>query len=232
VAELPRSPSDHDGDVAMVQRIRTEGFNPEDDDYEQFVMRAWYTAIGTLSNMIKDGKLGGKCLSLGWSLDPPPGPYPRGKQQDLVSEAANVALKSLLENAILAGEWSPEKSSLCTYYVNGTVIAYAKLHNAWVRQARVEVTTEAPNHYGEFSASRSRPSSNPEQVVIFRDLIRRALSLGGPKAREILWLRSLGYSTSEIAERMNLTSSAIGNRIYRLRQRAAGEEQLDPKEGE
>lgn len=232
MAELPRPPSDPDGDVAMVQRIRAEGFDVEGGDYKLFVDRAWHTAVGTLADMIKEGTLVAKCRSLRWPLDHPPGPYPRGMQQELVCGAASMALESLLQDAILAGKWNPEQSSLRTYYVNGTVIAYVKLHNAWVRRARVEVTTEAPERYGELRASRSYPCPDPEQAVIAKDHLRRILSRGGPGTAEILWRRSMGYSDIEIAEHMNLTPKAIGNRIYRLRQRAAEAEQLDAGEGE
>ncbi len=131
---------------------------------------------------------------------------------DLVQSVHRVLLPGLR-----AGKY--DVSSLDKLLALARTVVRHKVIRNWRRMQREQATaTSKVADEGGDKAGRF-PAEDPTQIVTMDDLKQHILASLSGLDRQLIELRVQGYSTAEIAQRLNCDAHALRARLSRLRQR-------------
>lgn len=138
--------------------------------------------------------------------------------------AVKTSVEGFMERQVMQGGWSPDGgASLRTFCktkaIYGFVDQYRRYHREEISSARETVLD--PDQHGDDPDRGDGPLvqrvENPEQTVIDRDLIRRALAGKDERLITILDLTAKGLTQKKIADRLGMTPAAVNSLLRRFR---------------
>ena len=110
--------------------------------------------------------------------------------------------------------WTPSRgASLKTYFVNACILQFARLQARWLADRRAVRPSGL-----EFDPDAATSAPDPAVTVALQDEAHRMLSMIKDKQlREILALRSIGWTAEDAARQVGLTAKAAEGRLARVR---------------
>jgi hypothetical protein len=133
-------------------------------------------------------------------------------RDDLAGTMIEHALPRFLERVVTKNKWDPTRSALTTHFVNACLLAYPDVLRRWARD-RLELTSTIDE------AGLKAMRLDTELVIQNREAVRSIVTRAPEGIRPILAWSWLGYSTTEIAEKLELNPSTVRSRLFEFRKK-------------
>lgn len=133
-------------------------------------------------------------------------------RDDLAGTMIEHTLPRFLERVVTENKWDPARSALTTHFVNACLLAYPDVLRKWTRD-RLELTSTID----ETGLKAMRLDT--ELLIQHREAVRSIVARAPEGIRPILAWSWLGYSTTEIAEKLELNPSTIRSRLFEFRKK-------------
>ncbi len=175
----------------------------------------------TLVKWLGSGEIFGRCLAIGRSM--PHNEAARivlrhdwDTRLELATDTVLAAMPKFRER-LASGQWDPGQASLTTYFVGALILEFPNIYRRWERgRALGEKETPLDVMFDAPSAERG-----PAARAAAHDEIERILWTMPPDIRKIVLLRADGYTLSEAAMILGMTTKAVEHRMARWRTRYA-----------
>jgi DNA-directed RNA polymerase specialized sigma24 family protein len=136
----------------------------------------------------------------------------------LAGSTVAVALPKFKARALETGQWTVDGgASLTTYFMGATLYAFVNEFRRWriERRKHLRQTPSAVTH----DDPPGTHCLDPGTLVAATDAARRAYAeFGSDRIRDMVFLRTLGYTQEEIAETLSASSArAVEGVFHRLR---------------
>lgn len=207
-------------DEELLHDLQWTGF--EGSGWERFAEVLFAYGFEVLRAWLMTGQVFARCRAQGLQGLPEVGrPMPRRDAEEIAYDAVGFAVVAFRDRVLKAGRWNRKGgASLKTFFIGQVLIQFVGLYKIWHRNARRERALEDRHLY---RLVESASLNTPEQGTIERLRLERLMESLSDASRQLLELKRLGYTESEIAEIMGLSSAkAVELRIYRLRRRLRG----------
>ena len=202
-------------DAALLGKLAAESF--EGPGWDQFVdvlieygcavLTAW-TATGVAhGHVVRHAQI---------RLEAPPVPITQEDAEDLASETVADALVRFRNRVLRAGQWDHRRgASLATYWVGFCILRFPDVYRRWLTAQRrwhlALRNVDGDRSYG-FGATSAEPA---HQLVLNEEVAEALISVSVDATRQILTLKSQGYSHEEISELLGCTVKSIESRLAR-----------------
>jgi hypothetical protein len=133
-----------------------------------------------------------------------------GHRHDLAGAMIVRALPRFLERVVVENKWDPVRSALTTHFVNACLLAYPDVVKQWIKE-RYQLTSG----FDELGLVAVRQDT--ELVIENRELVRAVVLRAPERIRPILTWLWLGYTVTEVAEKLKLNPSTIRSRLFEFR---------------
>ena len=149
-------------------------------------------------------------------LDEPPVPITQEDAEDLASGTVADALGRFRDRVLRAGRWDHRRgASLATYWVGFCILRFPDVYRRWLTAQRrwhlALQNVDGNRTYGLAAV----PSEPAHQLVMNEEVAEALASVSVDATRQILTLKSLGYSHEEISEFLGCTVKSIESRLAR-----------------
>lgn len=217
---LRRADERLEADAALRDRLAASKFRGE--EYARFAGDMAAHGLGVCTAWLASGLMFRRCAEKGRPVGTPPADWTDDDQTQLAIDTVTLALENFRRSALIEGGWSPDgKASLKTYFIGCCVLAFPNAFRSWERerepwQRRFESIDDVLE-----TAPTSGPG--PEEQVVDRLELHEALSSLDSKTAVALALSAEGYSQTEIAEVLQVTTRAVEGLIYRHNRRSEGD---------
>ncbi|MGH9196069.1 MAG: RNA polymerase sigma factor [Acidimicrobiia bacterium] len=180
--------------------------------YGYEILRAW----------LMTGQIFAKCRAQGLrGLPEMSRPIPRQDADEIAYDVLGFAITAFRDRVLKAGRWRREGgASLKTFFIGQVLIQFVAIYKGWYRNTRREKPVEDRELHQVIESALVDP---PEDTTVARLDIQRLIGTLSTTSRQLVHLKSLGYTDQEIAEILGLPSAkAVELRFYRLRRRLRG----------
>ena len=202
-------------DAELVGRLAADGF--EGPGWDRFVgvlveygcavLTAW-TATGAIhGHVARHAQI---------RLEAPSVPITQEDAEDLASETVADALVRFRDRVLRTGQWDHRRgASLATYWVGFCILRFPDVYRRWLTAQRrwhlALRNVDGDRSYG-FGATSAEPA---HQLVLNEEVAEALTSVSVDATRQILTLKSQGYSHEETSELLGCTVKSIESRLAR-----------------
>ena len=161
----------------------------------------------------------------------------------IATDTIIAAVDFFRDYGLRRGNWDWRRgASLATYFVGACVCCFPRAHQRWWKEQLVAQSVLLANWDNEESQVDdplklvADPQSDPCTVAVVRDEACRVMKqMTDPQLRQVLWLRSIGYTQAKAAHEAGLTEKAAEGRLGRYRKKLRNDmlpDSGDPDDGE
>lgn len=211
-------------DVSLVTRLALSWFSGPDYEYFRTVLATYGVAV--ISGWIRRDVIWAKCRQRGYGGLPemPAGAkYDPDVADELAYETVALALVRFRDNVLVKRKWDAGRgASLRTYFVGQCLMQFANVYRTWWRH---EARRGIPVDGGTLTfALDERPRDDVEDLAVSQVQVDATLRhVKDERLRLVLVYVSHGYTQSEIAEKLGVTTKTvermIANERVRMRKR-------------
>jgi DNA-directed RNA polymerase specialized sigma24 family protein len=184
-------------------------------EWEDFRRAKVEYALPIITAWIRNGRIETECRRRGRPVHLTPAARLLDYAEDLAAETVAIGLLYFRNDVLIPAKWDRTRgASLNTFFVGACVQKFPNVYKAWAReQARHSPATMFD------SSLLADPSNeaNPESGLSGREQFFERLEQIPERVRDLVLLDAMGYSDSEIAERLNITRKAVETRLRRYR---------------
>ncbi|WP_433329481.1 hypothetical protein [Spirillospora sp. CA-294931] len=208
------------GDAQKVRELAAAGFTGpamevvkgELAEYAIAVLMAW-TRNGEI---MKRTRARGRPISV---VEYGPGRWEYEDRLELAIETTARALDYFVDTALAGGRWDPRKgAALKTYFVGACVLQFPNVYAVWAREQNQWARhIEASDEPDEPTSPHNPTSDTALEPIVRNELLRL---LDDPVTRRAAELIADGVPLKDAAAAVDLTATALQNRLYRLRLKA------------
>ncbi|MFD0444232.1 RNA polymerase sigma factor [Streptomyces indonesiensis] len=215
-------------DVALVEALAADGFTGP--RWDQFIGHLMEYGWRVLRTWISNGTIFRECARQGRRLTVTP-----AAMEVLQSDADlrfELAIDTILaampkfRNRLADGFWQPTRSQLKTYFIGALILEFPNIYRGWEAR-RFGASVEEPlDLSGLFDVE--SPQRGPAAIAEDRDEVQRVVGTLPTNVRKIIAMRAAGYTTSDIAGHLSMTTKAVETRLSRARRRFANAQSGPP----
>ncbi len=169
-------------------------------------------ALKDLAAAIQNGSVFQRCARAGFRLYPEPVLQQEALAEEIAAKAVSEVLLRLRDDILAPGRWDPALGTLEALFA-GWCLPY--LANAYKKARRHLCRPQTALDDAE--ATLCDPGPSPDDTVITRDAIKRAIAVLGPSDSRALVMQAYGWSLKEIAAEFSVSTGAIAVRLSRAR---------------
>lgn len=200
-AELARNDFSGPGYTYFAEELAAYGFA---------VCRAWLVT----------GEMFVQCGRRGYAIGSGPERWGEHDVDGLVGETVTQALRQFRAKGLRGGGWREDGgASLKTYFITGCVYAFLNAYRAW-RTERERWSSESTFEPADVELFDHPGDHDVASHALTRIEAAEACSTKSHYQQQLLTLRGLGYSHTEIAELLDRAPSAIERAFHRMRRAA------------
>ncbi|MGW4186310.1 hypothetical protein ACWEK2_29590 [Streptomyces albidoflavus] len=223
--------------AALVEELAHYGF--EGPEYMKFRNELWAQSEPILKGMLRSGSLGRSAvkrhLERGITLWISPEDAATLKadaaaRDHILLEMQIKALKTFRRKALIQREWNPDykgprgASCLLTYFIGTCIWEFGKVFKTWA-QNRVrwhelhvlsdfeEETPGGRRGLAGLLQSSGYPAETEDFVTVFEEILKEQKL----ETQAVIQLTIAGYSTTEVADMLEITNGAVRMRRHRFR---------------
>ncbi|MFJ1936762.1 hypothetical protein ACIOGZ_29395 [Kitasatospora sp. NPDC088160] len=209
-------------DAQIVRHLRLAGFRGE--QYQRYMEQVMTYGWNVLAPWCKSGEIFSRARAFGrpvpqaaithtWEED---------DRQEVTTETVIAGERLFRSHALVNGIWTPEGgASLTTYYVGACILAFKAEYLRWFRHHKaLRLHLAGDDAAQALAALPDQRSVDPLEAAVVNSRVAEALSvLTDPRVRAGVILRAAGFSQSEAADRVDLSTKALESRLGRARAR-------------
>ena len=202
-------------DAALLERLAAEDFKGPGWDrfvgvlaeYGCSVLTAWTVTGAIDAYVVRHARI---------RIEKPPVEITQEDAEDLAAETVADALGRFRDRVLSVGRWDPRRgASLATYWIGYCILRFPDVYRRWL-------TAQSRWHRALQNADGDRtyrfkpaPADPAQQFVLGEEVAEALASVSVEATRQILQLKTAGYSHEEIAELVGCSVKSIESRLDR-----------------
>lgn len=205
-------------DLELRNDLALAGFRgPGWDRYAWELARYGYAVVMA---WLKTGEMFNQCKAKGCNLGPPPLKWTVDDRAGLANETVALAVDNFKQQALIKRKWTYNGgATLKTYFIGACVFAFPNLYRKWSTERAASQYLTSIEHD---SVNRSSPPQDPAEMAVTQIHIREGFNnIPDDRTKSAILLQEMGYTYTEIAEILQITSRAVDGLIRRQHKRGA-----------